>query len=144
MRNILFLIITVLLFSSALAQTTNVQTNEANTLNDESKMDCSFSTYNPLKISHFLTAAVRKVEPKYSLAARSVKASGKVTVQILVNRKGDVVKACVLEGHPLLRSSSIQAAENWKFKKDFGFSAKFKPKKRYVEAQLTFNFESPK
>ena len=144
MKVILVLLTTVILFSSASAQTSSTQTGKADASDDLGETDCNFSTYSPIKLSHFLTAVVREDEPKYPLLAKSVKASGKVTVQILVNRKGDVVRACILEGHPLLQFSSIQSAMNWKFKKDFGISPKFKPKKRYVVTKLIFNFELPK
>lgn len=53
--------------------------------------------------------------PKYSEAAKFVRASGKVSVQILIDEKGNVVKAKINSGHPLLRASSIKAALRAKF-----------------------------
>ena len=104
---------------------------------------CDFSRYKPLKVSHFLTnAVVKEVEPEYPPAAAIVKASGKVVVKILVDRKGDVIETCIIEGHALLRATSLQAAKNWKFKRNFGFLSS-KRKERYVEAELTFNFKQP-
>ncbi|MEP7212407.1 MAG: energy transducer TonB [Acidobacteriota bacterium] len=107
------------------------------------KESCDFSDYKPLKEPHsLLKAAIKKVEPEYPPAARSVRAGGKVVVRILVNKKGDVVEACVVEGHPLLRAASVEAAKEWRFKKNFGFIDS-KLKQRYAETDLTFNFQLP-
>lgn len=104
---------------------------------------CDFSKYKRLKEPHALfKAALKQVDPEYPPAARSVRASGKVVVRILVNKKGDVVQACVVEGHPLLRATSVEAAKQWKFKKNFGFTDS-KLKERFAETDLTFNFQSP-
>lgn len=104
---------------------------------------CDFSKYKRLIEPHALFKAARKkVDPEYPPAARSVRASGKVVVRILVNKKGDVVEACVVEGHPLLRAASLEAAKNWKFKENFGFIDS-KLKQRFAETDLTFNFDLP-
>lgn len=105
------------------------------------KPSCDFSKYKRLKEPHaLLKAVVKKVDPEYPPAARSVRASGKVVVRILVNKKGDVVEACVVEGHPLLRAASVEAAKQWKFEKNFGF-VDSKLKQRFAETDLIFNFQ---
>ena len=48
--------------------------------------------------------------PAYPPAARAVRASGSVSVQILVDETGKVVTASAVSGHPLLRSAAEQAA----------------------------------
>lgn len=104
---------------------------------------CDFSDYKRLKEPHaLLKAAVKKVDPEYPPAARSVRVSGKVVVRILISKKGDVVEACIVEGHPLLRAASVEAAKQWKFKKNFGFTDS-KLKERFAETDLTFNFQLP-
>lgn len=100
---------------------------------------CNFSNYKPLIISHPLTnAVIKKVEPNYSLAAKAVKAQGEVEVKIIVDKQGNVVDACVVQGHPLLSEAAQKAALQWKFKKNFGLTGK--QKKRYIQASLFFNF----
>lgn len=134
--------ITALLFSGAFTRTTGGQT-EPSSLCSSDENSCDFSDYKRLKEPHaLLKAVVKKVDPEYPAAARSVRANGKVVVRILVNKKGKVVDACVLKGHPLLRSTSLEAAKQWKFKKNFGF-IDYKPKERFAETDLTFNFELP-
>lgn len=44
-----------------------------------------------------------------------VKAKGVVEVKITVSYEGEVTKAEVISGHPLLREAAIQAARQWRF-----------------------------
>lgn len=116
---------------------------ESSSLGSSDKDSCDFSKYKRLKEPHTLyKAAVKKVEPEYPPAAGTVRANGKVVVRILVNKKGDVVGACAIEGHPLLRAASVEAAKQWKFKKNFGFDD-YKSKERVAEIDLIFNFGPP-
>ncbi len=54
-------------------------------------------------------------KPAYPSAARAVRASGAVNVQVTVNENGSVVSARAVSGHPLLRQSAEQAARDAKF-----------------------------
>ncbi|MDT4895827.1 MAG: periplasmic protein TonB [Acidobacteriota bacterium] len=49
-------------------------------------------------------------KPVYSAIARAARASGTVTVQVLIDENGKVVSARALNGHPLLLKESVQAA----------------------------------
>jgi TonB family protein len=136
--------IAVLLSLGIFTNNANGQNTNTSTSSSAEKENCSFSNYKRLKEPHsLLTAAVKKVDPEYPLSARSVRADGKVIVRILVNKKGYVVKTCVIEGHPLLRAASVEAAKQWRFKKNFGF-IDYKPKERFAETDLVFNFQLPK
>lgn len=55
-------------------------------------------------------------KPTYPPAAKAVKASGAVTVEVLIDEQGDVVSASAVSGHPLLRQAAVQAARQSKFK----------------------------
>lgn len=59
--------------------------------------------------------AVNLVKPSYPAAARAVKASGAVNVQVTIDEQGNVISASAVSGHPLLRASSVQAARASKF-----------------------------
>ncbi len=59
--------------------------------------------------------ATNLVQPAYPPAAKAVRASGAVNVQVTVDEKGDVISANAVSGHPLLRSSAAQAARSSKF-----------------------------
>lgn len=102
---------------------------------------CDFSGFKILTISHFLlNSVIKEVKPKYPPAAKFVNAQGKVEVKILVDKKGNVKDACVVSGHPLLRTAAKNAALKWKFKENFGFSTKSKSRYKYLQETLTFIF----
>jgi periplasmic protein TonB len=54
-------------------------------------------------------------KPPYPPAARAVRASGAVTVQVLIDESGAVVSASALSGHPQLRAAAVQAARGARF-----------------------------
>ena len=56
------------------------------------------------------------VVPEYPPAAKAVKASGTVIVQVIVDEQGNVVAATATSGHPLLRAAAVQAARESKFR----------------------------
>lgn len=59
--------------------------------------------------------AISLPAPPYPPAARAVRASGTVIVQVLVDESGRVVSANSTSGHPLLRAAAEQAARRAKF-----------------------------
>ncbi len=65
-----------------------------------------------------LTAAnaIRMVTPVYSPIAQRANIEGRVTVEVEINEKGDVVSAKAVSGHQLLRSSAEDAASKSKFR----------------------------
>ncbi len=54
-------------------------------------------------------------KPPYPPAARAVRASGAVTVQVLIDEDGRVVSATATSGHPLLRAAAAAAARSARF-----------------------------
>lgn len=75
------------------------------------------------------------VKPEYPKAAKFVRVSGKVTVKVLIDENGNVAKAEVILGHPLLRASSVKAALLTKF-----FPIVLSGKKISCYAELGYNF----
>lgn len=59
--------------------------------------------------------AITLPKPVYPSAARAVKASGTVSVQVLIGEDGSVITAAAVSGHPLLRSAAVEAARGAKF-----------------------------
>lgn len=59
--------------------------------------------------------ATKLVLPEYPAAARAVKASGAVNVQVTIDEQGNIVSASAVSGHPLLRQASEQAARSAQF-----------------------------
>ncbi|HEX8288526.1 MAG TPA: TonB family protein [Pyrinomonadaceae bacterium] len=54
-------------------------------------------------------------KPPYPAAARAVRASGAVSVQVLISESGSVISASAVSGHPLLRQAAEQAARQARF-----------------------------
>lgn len=59
--------------------------------------------------------ATNLVKPPYPPAARAVRASGAVNVQVTISESGSVISASAVSGHPLLRQAAEQAARASKF-----------------------------
>lgn len=59
--------------------------------------------------------AIRMPKPEYPGAARAVRASGPVSVRVVIDEKGDVFTAEAVSGHPLLRSAAVDVACDAKF-----------------------------
>ena len=55
------------------------------------------------------------VTPQYPSAARAVRASGQVSVQVTIDESGNVISASATSGHTLLRSAAESAARSSKF-----------------------------
>ncbi|HEX5702717.1 MAG TPA: energy transducer TonB [Pyrinomonadaceae bacterium] len=79
--------------------------------------------------------AISKLQPAYPPIAKAAKASGMVTVQVLVDESGNVVTARAVSGHPLLQQSAVAAARNWKFSPTVLSGQPVK-----VSGVITFNF----
>jgi len=80
--------------------------------------------------------AISLPQPQYPPIAKQVKASGIVTVQVLVDENGNVVKATPVSGHPLLQSSARAAAMRAKFS-----PTKLAGKPVKVSGIITYKFE---
>lgn len=106
---------------------------------DKQKDECDFSDYKPIRISDYRIPIRKRVEPEYPKLAVEGGIVGRVTVKVLVDLKGDVVRACAATGHPVLKEPAIESALKWKFirncKRCFGRRA------RYMEEWIVFRFE---
>lgn len=54
-------------------------------------------------------------KPNYPAAARAVRASGAVNVQVTIDEDGEIVSANAVSGHPLLRQAAERAAKESRF-----------------------------
>lgn len=98
--------------------------------------NCDFSEYEPKTVSHFVAySLVSKTKPIYPNNAIDKKVEGNVSVKILVNKDGNVIKACALNGEDLLKQASEIAVLKWKFKKRPAADTK-----SHIVDGITFNF----
>jgi len=59
--------------------------------------------------------AVELPQPAYPAAAKAVKVSGPVSVQVTIDEEGNVISASALSGHPLLQAAAVAAARAARF-----------------------------
>jgi protein TonB len=59
--------------------------------------------------------AISKPQPAYPPIAKAARASGTVTVQIVVDESGHVISASAVSGHPLLQQAAVAAARQARF-----------------------------
>ena len=79
--------------------------------------------------------AITLPKPDYPPAARAVRASGSVSVQVVVNEEGNVILASAVTGHPLLRAAAVKAARAAKFEPRLMSGQPIK-----VSGSLTYDF----
>lgn len=99
------------------AESTAFPTSEITKFLDSLKSDSSFdATKTKGARENFfsggsLNGKARSLpRPDYPAAAKMVRASGEVVVQIKIDENGNVLSAAALNGHPLLRQASEKAA----------------------------------
>ena len=83
--------------------------------------------------------ATNLVKPPYPAAAKAVRASGAVNVQVTIDESGNVISASAVSGHPLLRASAVQAARASKFSPTMLAGQAVK-----VTGVIVYNFVLPK
>jgi len=54
-------------------------------------------------------------KPAYPAAAKAIRASGAVSVQVLIDESGRVISASAVSGHALLRAAAVAAAQGARF-----------------------------
>jgi len=83
--------------------------------------------------------AVSLPKPVYPEAARAAKVGGAVSVQVLVDEQGSVVRAYAVSGQALLRPAAVEAAKGAKFSPTI---IEGQPVK--VSGVITYNFVAPR
>lgn len=79
----------------------------------ENNFDLTGATRIPSE-QFYSNAKERPLSP-YPPAAKAVRATGTVIVEVLVSETGNVVCARALSGHPLIRAAAANAVLKWKF-----------------------------
>lgn len=76
---------------------------------------CNISAAPILAQQPTVTAAAAPIFPRLAAATR---ASGKVTVEVKVDKGGSAISNSILDGHPLFREAAQNAAQLWRFAPD--------------------------
>ena len=59
---------------------------------------------------------VRRVQPNYPPLARQARISGKVVLQAMISKDGNIENLQLISGHPMLAPAAIEAVKQWKYK----------------------------
>ena len=113
---------------------------------DEPAPDCDRPSQERYPLNRALErAATRKVHPPHPSSGRHTPPPGRVLVEVVVDRDGRVVSACIhrADAHmgEYYRRVSRLAAMGWRFKENFGLDGA--PRDEYQRTVLTFKFWGP-
>lgn len=72
------------------------------------KVPVRIGVLNPSKL-------IFRVSPRYPILARKMNVYGTVTLEALIDEEGTVSTVEIVEGHPLLRDSAVEAVKQWKY-----------------------------
>ncbi|MEP7075769.1 MAG: TonB family protein, partial [Acidobacteriota bacterium] len=70
----------------------------------------------PMDVGSLLAYATRQAPPLYPPAAKSIRATGIVRVEVTVDENGDVAAVQKTSGPPLLQGAAKDAIKKWRFK----------------------------
>ena len=98
----------------------NNQTNEKNpesTTKAESKTKPKNEESNsPLEVGSLIEYATKRVNPVYPPTAKSIRQTGVVKVEVVINEEGDIASIGNTSGPSMLKQAAVDALRKWKFK----------------------------
>ena len=94
------------------AETNSQQT----TTNTEQTISAAVENNLPLVVGSLIEFAVQKVNPAYPQQARTIRQTGVVRVELMIDEQGKVVKVEKTSGPSLLQQAAKDAAQKWRFK----------------------------
>ncbi|MGD9630198.1 MAG: TonB family protein [Pyrinomonadaceae bacterium] len=98
--------------SRIVAGTTRTPNEDSNKV----KATLSSTPVGPLFVGSLLPYASKQSQPRYPAAARSIRATGVVKVEVTVDEEGNVSEVKDTSGPALLQSSAKEAILKWKFR----------------------------
>jgi protein TonB len=78
---------------------------------------------------------VHRVQPAYPPLARAARIQGPVVLQAIIGKSGTIENLQVLNGHPMLVRSAIDAVRQWRYRPYF-----LNGEAVEVKTQITVNF----
>ncbi|MEP6847264.1 MAG: TonB family protein, partial [Acidobacteriota bacterium] len=84
--------------------------------NDASTAAVTPKDQGPMDVGSLLAYATRQAPPLYPPAAKSIRATGIVRVEVTVDENGDVAAVQKTSGPPLLQGAAKDAIKKWRFK----------------------------
>lgn len=100
------------------AETTNgSRTRVVPNNNTEAKTETvAVNNTNPMEVGSLLEYATQRVNPIYPQQAKSIRQTGVVKVELMIDENGQVASVSKLSGPSLLRGAAEDAVKKWRFK----------------------------
>lgn len=94
-----------------------------------------------VRVSSLLKAPRRtyNVDPEYPPLARETQIRGTVAIEAVIDERGNVVRARVVSGHPLLIGAALKAVQQWKYEPT---SLNGQPVSVVMQVQVHFDLRS--
>ncbi len=92
---------------------TEAKTDELPTV---AKREDASKTATPLEVGSLIGYATKKTNPVYPTVARSMRMTGVVKVEVIIDEEGKVVEVQNADGPTMLRAAAQEAIKKWKFK----------------------------
>lgn len=80
------------------------------------KKETSAAASGPIDVGSLLAYATSRAQPIYPAAARNIRTTGVVKVDVTVNEEGEVTEIQKASGPAMLQSAAKDAVRKWKFK----------------------------
>lgn len=74
------------------------------------------NNYLPLEVGSLIAYATSKSSPVYPPAAKNIRATGVVKVEVMISETGEVTEVQKASGHLMLQGAARDAIRKWKFK----------------------------
>ena len=82
----------------------------------ESSSDIQANNAGTVEVGSLIEYATTQSKPAYPAAARTMRASGVVKVEVVIDENGDVAEVKKANGHTLLQTAAKDAIRKWKFR----------------------------
>jgi hypothetical protein len=149
MSRSLIVVICILMFLSACSRNRSSEGQkqieapsiEAQTKGKAAVTDCDLDKYKAIREVHFAQRSIiLMAKPTYPPEALKTGDEGSVNVDIIIDRDGNVIEACAINGPVMLRGAAQKAALACKFKRNFGKDAP--ARNQYQRDIITYLFVS--
>ncbi len=114
------------------------QKHDENATHDAAAMSDSKPQRAPISGGVLNGKAINLPAPEYPAIARQAKASGAVTVKVMIDENGAVISAQAVSGHPLLQAAAVAAARQARFSPTLLMGEPVK-----VTGVIVYNFGEP-
>jgi TonB family protein len=129
------------LFCSLFLLVTALDASRLVSLAAEAQVDVSPCSDSTRRISSGeLTSLLQFRTPVLTPLMEHLSLHGRVTLRVCVSKKGKVLSASVIDGHPMARQAVLDSVQNWTFKP---YRVNQQPEPVIADLEVDYDFRSP-